>query len=850
VIAAVGAVAASLALAVQPAEAATATATTLVTASNPVRVATDVTYTAVVTVPGQPGTKVDTGTVAFTATGLSTCPSQPVSGGVATCTTEWIGTTTRSVTATYSGDATWAGSASAVLSQRVSAEGNLFTVNPTLDQTCGTFHDLALPNVPGATRATITARGGAGGVSGTNTNGTPAPGQGNITHVDGIPYPVAGSSYLAYQVGCGGGSATAGQGSPANGGAGWGDGGSGGTPGSTGPRGGGGGGGTAACLSTAVNHMCESGIPVLVAGGGGGTGPGVNYGGGGGGAGGGAPGGAKGGGCGDTPPTAGSSGSSWSGPMPRWYGIASKPLGFTVGGAGGGGAGCGSNKGGAGGGGGGGTGGAGGDRCCTASSGGIGGTTQAPGGGGAGETGNGSAGATPNATFGGNGGNGANSTGTGATGGGGGGGYTGGGGGGAGNPAGSAGGPGGGGGGGSSWYQLLGTSSGNRVGSGQAPGEAGSLALKLTGPVVTVGSLGSPNVPVDTAVSGLQLPFTANHPVTPGTFSYAITAQHLPPGTSIDPATGAVTGTPTAPGTFPAIYTVTGTHTVQGAFSVTVVEPWTVTGTATTTTSTSTTTSTTPTTTTSTTTPTTSTTTPTTSTSTSTSTSTTTTPPCSADLTPFPSPTAAVTQLAADAGKTTTIASTKAALVAGVANCTIDVDDLAVQFVQDPQTLDDARLVRLYLAYFKRPPDPDGFAYWQRQLDNGKGLINAAKKFAESSEFTTKYGSVSNANFVELVYQNVLGRSSDAAGKTFWLTRLDNKTKNRGDVMINFSESSENVTKKTEHVAVFRLYRAMLRKFPNKAAYEALLNPVLADTSTLADAAHALRTSAAYAARF
>jgi hypothetical protein len=217
---------------------------------------------------------------------------------------------------------------------------------------------------------------------------------------------------------------------------------------------------------------------------------------------------------------------------------------------------------------------------------------------------------------------------------------------------------------------------------------------------------------------------------------------------------------------------------------------------------------------------------------------------------PFGTADQLVTQLAADAGKTASIAATKPAIVAGVADCSIDPDALAVQLVEDPQTLDDARLVRLYLAYFKRPPDPGGFAYWQRQLDAGKGLINAAKKFAESNEFKTKYGALSNGAFVELVYQNVLGRPSDATGKSFWVTRLDRGTKNRGDVMINFSESSENVTKKVEHVAVFRLHRTMLRAFPNKTAYEALLDPVLADSDTLADVARALRTSPAYAARF
>ena len=209
-----------------------------------------------------------------------------------------------------------------------------------------------------------------------------------------------------------------------------------------------------------------------------------------------------------------------------------------------------------------------------------------------------------------------------------------------------------------------------------------------------------------------------------------------------------------------------------------------------------------------------------------------------------------MTQLVADAGKTDPQNVMIPGLVAGVADCSLDPDDLAVQLVDEAQTLDDARLVRLYLAYFKRPPDPDGFAYWQRQLDAGKGLINAAKKFAESTEFKRTYGTLSNADFIELVYQNVLGRASDPTGKAFWLTRLDNGTKNRGDVMINFSESSENVNKKKPHVAVFRLHRAMLRKFPAKAAYTALLDPVVAGTDTLADVAHQLRTSAAYAARF
>ncbi|WP_421120296.1 DUF4214 domain-containing protein [Aquihabitans daechungensis] len=223
---------------------------------------------------------------------------------------------------------------------------------------------------------------------------------------------------------------------------------------------------------------------------------------------------------------------------------------------------------------------------------------------------------------------------------------------------------------------------------------------------------------------------------------------------------------------------------------------------------------------------------------------------CTADKAPFPTVQALVTQQYKDFKGATPTSSQNSQWVPGITNCSTTADALIVSLLPtDLTTLDDARLVRLYLAYFNRPPDPSGFAYWQRQLDNGKGLINAAKKFAESSEFKTKYGTVSNSAFIELVYQNVLGRASDPTGKSFWLTRLNNGTKNRGDVMINFSESSENVTKKRNHVQVFRMYRTMMAKFPSRTAYFELLNPILTSGKTLDDAAKAIRLSPGYDAR-
>jgi hypothetical protein len=99
-------------------------------------------------------------------------------------------------------------------------------------------------------------------------------------------------------------------------------------------------------------------------------------------------------------------------------------------------------------------------------------------------------------------------------------------------------------------------------------------------------------------------------------------------------------------------------------------------------------------------------------------------------------------------------------------------------------------IVRLYQAYFGRPPDPSGLAYWIRRRRGGDRLSRTAAAFAATTEFTRAYGELGNADFASLVYGNVLGREADAAGLAYWVRRLDQGT-SRGTLMTAFSESSE-----------------------------------------------------------
>jgi Ca2+-binding RTX toxin-like protein len=103
---------------------------------------------------------------------------------------------------------------------------------------------------------------------------------------------------------------------------------------------------------------------------------------------------------------------------------------------------------------------------------------------------------------------------------------------------------------------------------------------------------------------------------------------------------------------------------------------------------------------------------------------------------------------------------------------------------------------RLYQAAFDRTPDGEGLSYWIGRLDSGTtNLAAVADSFIHSPEFIQTYGTpetVTNAQYVELLYNHTLGRISDSQGFDYWVNKLDHDTTNRADLLAFFSESDEN----------------------------------------------------------
>jgi hypothetical protein len=128
-------------------------------------------------------------------------------------------------------------------------------------------------------------------------------------------------------------------------------------------------------------------------------------------------------------------------------------------------------------------------------------------------------------------------------------------------------------------------------------------------------------------------------------------------------------------------------------------------------------------------------------------------------------------------------------------------------------------IVRLYLGFFNRIPDSAGLKGWVEAVRAGTSVATVASSFARSQEFSLTYGALTDAQFVTLVYRNVLGRAPDTAGFNGWIARL-NSGASRGDVMVGFTESVEFQLQTAPNVFVIMMYEGMLRRAAEPAGYQ------------------------------
>ena len=158
-------------------------------------------------------------------------------------------------------------------------------------------------------------------------------------------------------------------------------------------------------------------------------------------------------------------------------------------------------------------------------------------------------------------------------------------------------------------------------------------------------------------------------------------------------------------------------------------------------------------------------------------------------------------------------------------------------------------VTRLYRAYFLRNPDHSGLTYWLNRRGEGRTLVSISQSFAKSSEFTRRYGSLTNSGFVDRVYRNVLGRAPDSGGLSYWTARL-NDGMSRGQVMANFSQSSEYLRTTQDGVWVVGIYEAMLQRAVDPDVYTLFEAALRSSSTSLTSIATYLYDGTEYRSRF
>lgn len=143
---------------------------------------------------------------------------------------------------------------------------------------------------------------------------------------------------------------------------------------------------------------------------------------------------------------------------------------------------------------------------------------------------------------------------------------------------------------------------------------------------------------------------------------------------------------------------------------------------------------------------------------------------------------------------------------------------------------------RIYVAYFGRPADPDGQAYWAEQFryygvptsmnalvnsyDSNAAVRALVDSFGQSQESKDLYPG-DNEQFIVAIYRNLFGREPDLAGKNYWQGMLDagRMTRSFAALLIMAGAQADDITVINNKTAVAGNFTETLRDAKAAADY-------------------------------
>jgi len=105
----------------------------------------------------------------------------------------------------------------------------------------------------------------------------------------------------------------------------------------------------------------------------------------------------------------------------------------------------------------------------------------------------------------------------------------------------------------------------------------------------------------------------------------------------------------------------------------------------------------------------------------------------------------------------------------------------------EPQYL----IQQMYLAYYGRPADPEGLAYWKAQLEASNGSLDGIlSAFGDSQEYTERYAGQGNAALINNLYQQLFGRDAEAEGVAYYTQLLESGVVSLAKIAATITQSA------------------------------------------------------------
>jgi len=88
--------------------------------------------------------------------------------------------------------------------------------------------------------------------------------------------------------------------------------------------------------------------------------------------------------------------------------------------------------------------------------------------------------------------------------------------------------------------------------------------------------------------------------------------------------------------------------------------------------------------------------------------------------------------------------------------------------------LNESEVEKLYIAYFNRPGDIGGLAYWEGLLASGVSMTSIENSFSSSAEYQAIYTGQQNTVLITTLYQNLFGRTVSVMdeGVLWWANEM------------------------------------------------------------------------------